>query len=184
MQTVEVRSLLDVVVQAVSLQIQQDMLTWIGVRAALQQFFQQATESAGFDALEVLSGCAVGLEEGGRAEIAEQAGATRIDQQVVGIEVAMQDAAAVQVSNGGRDAAGDAQDLFEAETLLGTVAVARAAGQRGWLARAGSQGRRGPSAGRASALRGRQVGRRRRSGWRDGQPPRTRPFRYAAGRRW
>ena len=44
----------------------------------------------------------------------------------------MQDAAAVQVSNGGRDAAGDAQDLFEAETLLGTVAVARAAGQRGW----------------------------------------------------
>ena len=44
MQTVEVRSLLDVVVQAMSLQIQQDMLTWIGVRAALQQFFQQATE--------------------------------------------------------------------------------------------------------------------------------------------
>ena len=72
MQTVEVRSLLDVVVQAMSLQIQQDMLTWIGVWAALQQFFQQATESAGFDALEVLSGCAVGLEEGGRAEIAER----------------------------------------------------------------------------------------------------------------
>ena len=62
------------------------------VIAALQQFLEQTAERTGFEALQRLALRGVWIEERGRTEIAEQRLATRIDQQIVRVEVAVQDA--------------------------------------------------------------------------------------------
>ena len=62
------------------------------VIAALQQLLEQTAERTGFEALQRLALRGVWIEELGRTEIAEQRLATRIDQQIVRVEVAVQDA--------------------------------------------------------------------------------------------
>ena len=64
--------------------------------AALQQFFQQDAEGAALQALQRRALGTAGGEEGRRAEVAEAA-VMAVDQQVVGVQVAVQDAAAMQV---------------------------------------------------------------------------------------
>lgn len=72
-----------------------------------EEFFEEATEGAGFDLLE--AGGEVGRVEGGGAEVAEVGVAVGVPEDVVSVEVAVIDVAGVEVVGGGGDAAGDGE---------------------------------------------------------------------------
>src|SRR3546814_9079550 len=100
------------------------------VWTALQQLFQQTTESARFDALQRLASGTLRLEERGSAEIAEQAFARWVDQQIMGVQIAMQDAALMQVRERRGGATGNPQRLPHGKGSILGVAIACAPEQR------------------------------------------------------
>src|SRR3546814_18796867 len=112
------------------------------VWTALQQLFQQTTESARFDALQRLVSGTLRLEERGSAEIAEQAFARWVDQQIMGVQIAMQDAALMQVSDRRGGATGNPQRLLHGKGSILGVAIACATHNRRRTSRA-EEGREG-----------------------------------------
>ena len=86
-----------------------------GFAADGRQFLQQAAKGARVQALQRPGvGCVVGLVERGGAQVA-QPGLVAIEQNVVGIEVAVEDAAGVQVCGGLGYVPGTDVERFSAE---------------------------------------------------------------------
>jgi hypothetical protein len=63
------------------------------------------------------------------AEIAQEGVPGWVDQQVMGIQIAVENAALMQVNDGRRGVAQNAQGFCHDETTLLGIAVARAAGE-------------------------------------------------------
>ena len=93
-QLVEIGALAGVLLHALTLQDGKVRKPFLHatVIAALQQLLEQTAERTGFEALQSLALRSAWIEERGRTKVAEQRLATRIDQQIMCVEVAVQDA--------------------------------------------------------------------------------------------
>ena len=101
-----------------------------GGRVAVgQQLFEQTGESAHFQPLQGGAPGAGGVEEAGRAEVAEQGGTIGGVQDVVGIQIAVQDALGMQMCPRRSHAPRQAQHGGEPKRRARGVHVAGAGGQ-------------------------------------------------------
>ena len=100
-------------------------------RAALQQFRQQHAKCAHLDPCSTAAIAASGANSEAAPKSPSRQPPVRMVQNIVGIQVAMQDAMRVQLAGGRGNAVGDGQQLRHAEAYRFAIHIARARGQAG-----------------------------------------------------